>query len=87
MGKRSNGNSAIPAKYTDALDRAWRTFKQCILADALIVTGGGVLTLLDQLDPTTSQFWAAAGGLALKSFITSAASYLHRLKTPPKSEA
>lgn len=86
MSKHSSGAPAIPARYRDALDRAWRTFKQGILTDALIAAGGGILTLTNQMEPTSTQFWAAAGALVLKSFLVSTASYLHRLKTPPKIE-
>lgn len=86
MAKHSTDAPAIPARYLDALDRAWRTFKQAVLVDALIVIGAGVLTLMDQMDPSSTQFWAAVGGLVIKSLLTSTASYLHRLKTPPKTE-
>lgn len=71
------------ATRADALDRAWRTFKQGILIDAAAATGTGVLVLLGELDPTTPAFWTAAGAIAARSFVAAAASYLHRLKTAP----
>lgn len=72
-------------RRADALDRAWRTFKQGILIDAVAATGTGVLVLLGELDPASPAFWAAAGGLALRNLVHSTASYFHRLKTAPKN--
>lgn len=75
---------AAPATINaDALDRAWRTFKQNIATDALTAAGAGILALTDTLDVTTPAFWTAAGALLAKSFVVSAASYLHRLKSAP----
>lgn len=75
------------ARRADALDRAWRTFKQGILIDAAAATGTGVLVILGELDPTTKAFWIAAGGLAVRNLVHSTASYLHRLKAAPKETA
>lgn len=82
-----SNHSADPNKKTDALNRAVRTLEQNILVDALAATGTGVLVLVGQVDPTTKQFWIAAGALALKSFVVSAASYLHRLGSTPATPA
>lgn len=73
------------AARADALDRAWRTFKQGILIDAAAATGTGVLALMGEIDPTEPKFWALAGAIALRSFVAAGASYLHRLKTAPKN--
>lgn len=70
----------------DAIDRAWRTFKQNILIDAAAATGTGVLVLMDKIDPTSPGFWPLVGGIALRSFVAAGASYLHRLKSDPAAK-
>jgi hypothetical protein len=67
-------------RYADALDRAWRSFKQNILIDALVTVGAGLTVLLGEAPVTSLQFWSAVGVLVIKSVLASTASYLHRLK-------
>jgi hypothetical protein len=74
---------------TSILDRVakspWaRTLWQGFIVDALGAIGLGLGVLLGKLDPTSEAFWVAAGGLVLKSLLTSLASYLTRLKVSPK---
>lgn len=76
---------ASNAKFLDALDRAWRTFKQGVLLDALAVIGGGTLVLLETGDVTSPTFWSAVGILTLKTFVMSIASFLHRMKSEPQA--
>lgn len=73
------------AKFLDALDRAWRTLKQGILLDASVMIGGGILVLLETGDVTSPVFWSAVGILVVKSLTMSVASFLHRLKSDPKT--
>ena len=62
-----------------------RTLWQGFIVDALGAIGLGLAVLLGKLDPTTEAFWLAAGGLVVKSVLTSLASYLTRLKAAPAS--
>ena len=57
-----------------------RTLWQGFIVDALAAIGLGLAVLLGDLDPTSGAFWLAAGGLVVKSLLTSLASYLTRLK-------
>lgn len=74
---------AVNAKFLDALDRAWRTFKQGILLDALTIIGGQTLVLMQSGDVMSPAFWSAVGILTVKTFVMSIASFLHRLKSAP----
>ena len=67
----------------DALQRALRTLWQGFGVDALIAIGAGLLLLLDGGDVLSGVFWAGLGVLILKSVLTSAASYLVRLRKAP----
>jgi hypothetical protein len=57
-----------------------RTFWQGILVDALIAIGLGLAVLMGDGDITSPAFWTAVGVLVGKSFLTSVASWLTRLK-------
>lgn len=57
-----------------------RTLWQGFIVDALAAIGLGLSVLLGKVDPTTPEFWILAGGIVVKSFLTSLASYLTRLK-------
>lgn len=57
-----------------------RTLWQGFMVDALAAIGLAITALLGTTDPTTPAFWAAAGAIVLKSFLTALASYLTRLK-------
>jgi hypothetical protein len=72
-------------KYSDALNRAWRSFQQNILIDAMVAVGAGLTILIGEADVTSATFWSAVGVLVLKSVLVSTASYLHRLKSDPNS--
>jgi hypothetical protein len=85
LTRRESLIEARLARYADALDRAWRTFKQGILIDALGAIGTGVLVLMEKVDPTEPAFWNLVGAIVLRSFAAAAASFLHRLKTEPKA--
>lgn len=76
---------ASNAKFLDALDRAWRTFKQGVLVDALSIIGGGTLVLLQSGDVMSPAFWSAVGILTVKTFVMTIASFLHRMKSAPKT--
>lgn len=67
----------------DALNRAWRTLYTAFGADAALLIGAGLLTMLDKLDITTSTFWIGLGVLVVKSLLTAFGSYLLRLKKAP----
>jgi len=73
------------AKFLDALDRAWRTIKQGILLDASVAIGGGLIVLMETGDVTSPVFWSAVGILVAKSLLMSAAAFLHRMKSDPKT--
>lgn len=75
---------ALTPKYSDALNRAWRTLYTGFILDALVLIGAGLADLLNQADVTTQAFWITLGILVAKSLLTSAASFLLRLKVTPK---
>jgi hypothetical protein len=77
-------HSADPNKYTDAMERALRTLWQGFIVDGLSTAGAGLLLLLNDADLTSPLFWSAAGLLVAKSLLVAFASYLTRLKVPPK---
>lgn len=62
-----------------------RTLWQGFIVDALAAIGLGLGVLLGKFDPTTEAFWIAAGGLVVKSVLTSLSSFLTRFKTVPTS--
>lgn len=68
----------------DALQRALRTLWQGFLLDALAAIGVGLLLLIDGGDVMSPVFWGGVGALVAKSLLVSLASYLARLKVPPK---
>lgn len=57
-----------------------RTLWQGFIVDALIAVGLGLAVLLGDGDITSPAFWGAVGILVGKSFLTSIASWLTRLK-------
>jgi hypothetical protein len=71
--------------HADALERAARTLWTGIGVDAAVAIGSGVLIEMQGGDVTSPAFWAAIGGLVVKSILTASASYLVRLKVEPKA--
>jgi len=57
-----------------------RTLWQGFAVDALVAIGLGLAVLLGDGDITSPAFWSAVGILVGKSFLTSIASWLTRLK-------
>ena len=57
-----------------------RTLWQGFIVDALIAVGLGLVVLLGDGDISSPAFWGAVGILVGKSFMTSIASWLTRLK-------
>lgn len=57
-----------------------RTLWQGFIVDALMAIGLGLAVLLGDGDITSPAFWGAVGVLVGKSFLTSVASWLTRLK-------
>lgn len=90
MGKHVN--TALVMETTkaetkaDAWNRAGRTLWQGIGVDACVGVGLGAAVLLETGDVTSPLFWGTLGVLVVKSFLTSGASYLTRLKITPKTE-
>lgn len=68
----------------DALNRAWRTLYTAFGADALLLIGAGLLTLLEKVEITSQAFWIGLGILVVKSVLTALGSYLLRLKKAPR---
>ena len=68
----------------DALNRAWRTLYTALGADAALLIGTGLLTLLDEVEVTSQAFWIGFGVLVVKSLLTALGSYLLRLKKAPR---
>lgn len=60
-----------------------RTLWQGFIVDALAAIGLGLATLLATGDLGSPAFWTAVGLLVGKSFLTSVASWLTRLKATP----
>lgn len=69
----------------DALNRALRTLWTGVGVDAATAIGAGTLFLLNDADVSSATFWSGVGILVLKSVVTSAASYLVRLKVEPNT--
>lgn len=63
-----------------------RTLWQGFIVDALVAIGLGLTILLATGDITSPLFWGGLGVLVGKSFLTSLASFLTRLKTAPKQD-
>lgn len=80
------GNHIAPSSILDAVAKTpWaRTLWQGLIVDALGAIGIGLAALLVSGDIATPAFWSAFGILVGKSFLTSLASYLTRLKEPTK---
>lgn len=66
------------------MDRALRTLWQGFIVDGLSAAGAGLIILLADGDLTSPLFWSAAGLMVAKSLLVAFASYLARLKVPPK---
>jgi len=80
--------SHVASDNTSILDRVakspWaRTLWQGFIVDALVAIGLGLTILLATGDLTSPVFWGGVGILVGKSFLTSLASFLTRLKTTP----
>lgn len=73
------------ATKADALNRAGRTLWQGIGIDACVAVGLGAGVLLETGDVTSPLFWGTLGVLVVKSFLTSGASYLTRLRVAPRT--
>ncbi|HEX9227329.1 MAG TPA: hypothetical protein VF885_11855 [Arthrobacter sp.] len=73
---------AAPSSILDPVATTpWaRTLWQGFIVDALIAIGLGLAVLLGDGDITSPAFWGAVGILVGKSFLTSIASWLTRLK-------
>lgn len=88
MGMQVSNTSvtAVTNAYVkaDALNRASRTLWQGIGIDAGVAVGLGAAVLLETGDVTSPIFWGTLGVLVVKSVLTSAASYLTRLRSAPK---
>ncbi len=73
-----------PTKVRDARNRAFRTFVQGAATDVAGSVALAVLPALAGADFAWSRaYWAAVGLLAAKTAITTAVSYVARLKAPP----
>lgn len=57
-----------------------RTLWQGFIVDALVAIGLGLTILMTSADISSPAFWGAVGVLVGKSFLTSIASWLTRLK-------
>jgi hypothetical protein len=68
----------------DALNRFWRTLDTAFGADALLLIGAGLLTLLDEVEISAPAFWIGLGLLVAKSVLPALGSYLLRLKKAPR---
>lgn len=77
------GDHSDPTR-ADAMDRALRTLWQGFIVDGLSAAGAGLIILLADGDLTSPLFWSAAGLMVAKSLLVAFASYLARLKVPPK---
>lgn len=90
MGKHIKATRTLvvadAATKADAWNRAGRTLWQGIGVDACVAVGLGSAVLLETGDVTSPLFWGTLGVLVVKSFLTSGASYLTRLKVAPKPE-
>lgn len=74
------------ATRADAWNRAARTLWQGFGVDVCVAVGLGLAVLLETGDVMSPLFWGTLGVLIVKSVLTSAASYLTRLRVAPKSE-
>lgn len=82
MGDHVNAQGLV---HADAIERAARTLWTGFGVDAAVAIGAGTLTLVNGGDVMSPVFWGAIGALAVKSIVTSFASYLVRLKVDPKA--
>lgn len=68
----------------DARNRAWRTLVQGLLIDVLAAVLLVALPAINGSDfAWTAAFWLTLGGLAAKSALTAALSYIARQVLPP----
>lgn len=74
-------HAAAPRPYLEALARAWQFLYLGFILDALVSIGGGMTGLLATVDVTQPGFWTQVWALAAKSFVTSLAVFLFRLKS------
>jgi hypothetical protein len=82
MGDHSFTQSPV---HADAVNRALRTLWTGFGVDAATAIGAGTLLLVNEVDVNSELFWTSMGVLALKSIVTSFASYLVRLNITPKA--
>lgn len=82
-----SAHAAVNSSRADALERALQAFWIAVGMDIAIAIGVGMTPLMAQFDVTTPMFWAAFGGLVLKSVVTGVAQFLVRLKLNNKAAA
>ena len=72
------------AAVADATARSFRTFFQGIAVDGLIAVSLVLLAWLPDADLSSREAWAVLGISVAKTLLTAVASYVSRLKVPPK---
>lgn len=72
---------------SDAQARALNTLWQGVGVDAVAMIGLGMTDLMSTADITSGIFWGALGILVVKSLLTSAATFLVRMKRPAVTAA
>lgn len=82
-----SAHAAVNSSRADAFERALQAFWIAVGMDIAIAIGVGTTGLLAQFDVTTPVFWAAFGGMVLKSVVTGVAQFLVKLKLNKKAEA
>lgn len=82
MGQHTALDANAPSSVLDPIATSpWaRTLWQGFIVDALVATGLGLSVLVADGDLTSPAFWSAVGLLVGKSFLTSVASWMTRLK-------
>ena len=75
----------VSEQWGDAVIRGLRTFYTSVGVDILLAIGAGLTMLLNGGDPMTPAFWVAVAGLIVRSIVTGVATYLARLKMPPRN--
>lgn len=88
MAKHAALDTMTPTSVLDPVATTpWaRTLWQGFIVDALVAVGLGLSVLVGSGDLTSPAFWSAVGLLVGKSFLTSVASWLTRLKGAAPSE-
>lgn len=69
----------------DATNRSARTFLQGIAIDAAIAVALVLLAWLPDADLSSREAWTVLGVAVAKTLLTAVASYVSRLKMPPKN--